>query len=764
VEALADRQPLVIVLDDLQWADAASLELLTAVVARSCPGLLIVATLRSTDRRRPGPLGATLAELARRPAVHELALHGLDDVEMSEFVAAAADQVLDEIGLRFAGTLGAATAGNPFFAGQVLRHLAESGALERRDGMWALTTRPEELPVPGSVRDVVSQRVNALGDDLARLLEAGAVAGSSFTATVLAAATDRPIDEALELLDRAERHALVVAEPADPTRYRFAHAIVGHTLTAEMSTATAVRLHRRIADALEREPDARTRAGEIAEHWARSPHDADRVRARRWATLAGDDARSAYAPVDARAWYQRAIELLGSADDVERTDILAARALAERDADDADYRSTLVAAGRLAVALGDPARVGAVVRAYGRSMYPTIGGWDSEFLAVLEEASHHPYDDATRAAVLIELAAQMRFLDRERALRLADDAVRSAQASGGATFGRVATLWSALVWAPGNAREVLDVLDRAWAQRDALEEPYERFMLARARAATELRLGRRDAWDAVLRGIDESSLATASPLHRWVTSYVLATTAFLDGRIADADALSEQVGRLGIAAGQPDARLIHDSFLVGVRVHQGRLGELVDRITAYADALPYVRAWRAAEAIAHLQAGDTEACRTSLTRLHAERGIAQRDFTWTSGTAWAAQACGHMGDRTIAADLYDELLPFADEISFQNVFVDGSIRRFLGILAATLGRLDEADDHFTAAALANEALRAPALIAATHLDHARCLERRGSPDDRARARALVETASRVADAHGLDALLEEARAQRALAP
>jgi class 3 adenylate cyclase len=246
--AEAAATPMLFVIDDAHWADQGTLLALRHIVLNApVERLLVVATYRDTEVDRRHPLAAMLTELRRRSEVTRLSLDGLDAEGVTELVATAAGQKLDESGRELARMLHAETAGNPFFVGEVLRHLAETGAIERRDGAWVASGNPFVLPE--GVRDVVGRRVSALPDDTQRLLATAAVIGPAFELELLAQVAGIEADAALDALEPAGAASLVQEKGVGS--FEFAHALVRSTLHQELSTTRRSRLHRRVAEALE---------------------------------------------------------------------------------------------------------------------------------------------------------------------------------------------------------------------------------------------------------------------------------------------------------------------------------------------------------------------------------------------------------------------------------------------------------------------------------------------------------------------------------
>ena len=183
--------PVVLLLDDLHWADRPTLALLKHVLGETDGlRLLVLGTYRDTDLSRDHPLTGVLADLRREEGVERLALRGLGEHEVRSIVEAVVGHELDAIGQELAREIAEETDGNPFFVGEILRHLSESGALvQGADGRWELAHGLEELGLPQSVREVVGRRVDRLGEDCRAVLSAAAVIGRDFDLDLLACVT-----------------------------------------------------------------------------------------------------------------------------------------------------------------------------------------------------------------------------------------------------------------------------------------------------------------------------------------------------------------------------------------------------------------------------------------------------------------------------------------------------------------------------------------------------------------------------------------------
>ena len=285
--ALAALQPLVLLLDDLQWADAASLELLrlTGRQVAELP-LLILVAYRADEIAHGHPLQAIVPLLVREARARRLDLRPLDEAAIGALVAARYP-LRETDHDRLTRYLAGRAEGNAFFLEEVLRTLADEGTLRRVDDGWALGDLAG-APVPPLLRQVIAGRVARLAPETGRLLRVAAVIGHVVPLAVWAAVSGVEEDA---LLDHAERaiEARLLAETPDGTGVRFAHALIREALYEGTSAARRRALHRQVGEALvttcNSDPDA------VASHFQR----AGDPRAFAWLARAGLRAHQAAA-------------------------------------------------------------------------------------------------------------------------------------------------------------------------------------------------------------------------------------------------------------------------------------------------------------------------------------------------------------------------------------------------------------------------------------------------------------------------------------
>ena len=327
--SLARQGPVLVVLDDLHWADRGSLGLLRHVAHfLDRAGLFIIGTYRDVELDRAHPLAALLPTLRHEADFERLALRGLDDAEAAAHLAQVAR---GELATSLAGAIRAEAAGNPFYLGQVFRHLLEEGKLVRTEGRWDAAPDAQPWGVPEGVREVVERRLGQLRPETRRLLELGAAFTAGFDFTVLRALSG--VDEAtgLDAIDEALGARLIHTIGATPARYDFVHALVRHTLYDALNPDRRARLHRRAARALEalHADRARAHAAELAYQYHASAALPGAEAGIPWCLAAAEQALAASAPEQAVAFLRMARDLAAESPAPLRADILRRLAVAE---------------------------------------------------------------------------------------------------------------------------------------------------------------------------------------------------------------------------------------------------------------------------------------------------------------------------------------------------------------------------------------------------------------------------------------------------
>jgi predicted ATPase len=370
----AGAQPLVVVLEDIQAADAPSLLLLRFVVADLANAhLLVIATRRDGDRAAMETVASALAELTRAERFRAVPLAGLGSEDVARLVKA--DGVTEPTG-GLVAAIHDRTEGHPFFVGETVRMLASGGRLDA---------------LPLGVRAVVAQRVSLLSEKCRRVLAVAAVVGREFETDLLAVATEV---EPVPLLDRLEE-ALVakalVDVPGAPGRFRFAHALIREVLYDELAPTRRMRLHGRVGEALEaiHAAELEPRLAELAHHFLLAAPAGTAAKAVDYAARAAERAEAELAYEEAARLYEMAVTAHGlepGANALVRCELLLALAAAQASTNDLiSAKKTFVRAADVARSAGSAGQLARAALGHGGSMV-ALPADDARVVPLLEEA------------------------------------------------------------------------------------------------------------------------------------------------------------------------------------------------------------------------------------------------------------------------------------------------------------------------------------------------------------------------------------------
>ena len=751
----AATTPLVLVLDDLHWADKSSLLLLQFLVREIADArLLIVGTYRDVEVARDHPLGDVLPRLRRERSVDRILLRGLPEPEVHAMLVALRGDAVPE---DFARTISRETAGNPFFIMEILRDILDEGLAYREGDQWVGRVEASEIRLPESVREVIGRRLSRLGDACAKLLTLAAVIGQEFGLDVLQRVSDLEEERIIEVLEEALAAGIVGEVPRTIARYRFSHALVRETLYGELRNLERVRLHRRVAEVLEAlyAGYADPNLAELSHHFLEGLPGGDVEKAIAYTVRAGDRAIEQLAYSEAAAHYERAlqaIELTERRDERQRCELLLKLGETAWSVGSANAKVQLQEAAMLAERLGDPTLFAtAVLLLEGPIVGIQAGSGDADRIALLERAltALGDRDSAPRAAVMGRLAGLRTFAgDPTGKEQLARAALEMAR-----RVGNVRTLAYVLgttPWSIGSPDDVVERLARADELIRAATDAGDEQLAAEGhawKAGYYLEIGDIEAMDRATDIHERFAETSRHVFHRWMTTMNRAARASLEGRFDDADRLMHQalevmsVVRLGNAWAT-----LHGMGMQGHRnlqlEQQGRGHELIPPLSSLAAAFPRIVLWRTALAAIRVDMGQTEEARNDLEALAAnDFGAVPRDLLWLYEMSRLSEVVSSLGDGRRAAILYDLLLPYADRHATTSFAAyRGSVSRPLGLLATVLGLYDDAERHFEKAIAMNARIRARIWVTHTQHDYARMLVARDRPGDRERATALAAEA------------------------
>ena len=735
LDEVGRRRPVVLVLDDLHWADPSSLELLRTLARRAGTShFALVATYRDTDVDPDHPLYRLLGDLAGSGP--RIVLTGLAVGEVAQLLAGADASSDNTVAVAVARR----TAGNPFFVRELLR----SGA--GVDG------------VPPAVRDVLLRRIDRLPHPTRRVLEASAVLGrvdANLVATLLG---EDPI-AVLERVEELLHQRLLVVTASGPRA--FAHALVRETTLSAMTVRGAVELHGRAATAIE------TRSGpaevEAIAHHRLHAAALDPDGAVRWATEAGRAARRQLAYEQAVRWFDRALGLVsqGTREEAELL-IELAEAVARTAHGPARGREAASAAAEVARRIGDVELLARAAIVFGGPFLGilTSGFAEREPVALADEAllALSPQPSAIRARLLARVAIGLGYTpEHERALRSAGQALEVARAVGDEDALLEALTAVASIWNPADqpttAAPVLDEFEsisrRRRSREGLLTVTVNRCLVALERAErTELE-----------RRIAELTLTLGElhlPVHGAYDGLFKAMVHRLDGRYAEAE--SDLLAVMLELGEEAEAFVPGGAQLMVVWNEQDRLAEVLDqaRLLFGSDRFRGVPSGRVVLAYFEAAVGDRAVAAAALPPLAASWSATQRDPNWLMGLAWLCRTAVLLEDPDSAATLLEVGRPHASRSVFTaaGTITLGVLGMWLAEVAILLGRTDDGAHLLDAAETHYGRLQDRGHLVECGYLRGRLASVTGSPD----APALLGAAAIEADALGMARIARLARA------
>jgi DNA-binding SARP family transcriptional activator len=737
LKATASSRPIVLFMDDLHAADEPSLLLLRFIVRELVESrLLVLGAYRDVDPTIRDPLSTALSDLTREPVTRRIELNGLAESEIAEYIWRSCSRSADPAVVE---QVRAETEGNPLFVAEL------TGLLDRVGGLVD-GSAPLRLGIPQGVRDVIGRRLRSLSVQSRRMLTMASVLGREFSVDALARLSGLPDGALLDLLDETAAARFIGEVPGAPGHLRFSHALFRDTIYQELTTPRRLQLHRQAGEALEAvyANNLEPHLSELVHHFASAGRVRDATKAVSYARRAGDRAAELLAFEEAARLYRVALDLVTANADTDRTTscelLLALADVQARAGEMPEAQETFLKAAELATAIGSGELLARAALGFGgRLLYARATDGD-QLIPLLTQAAEvlGPDDSSLRVRVLARHGNAVSQHLPEASVELTAEALTVAR-----RLGDPATLAYAISARLYATRAPTD-LDERWALTGELIHAADKERAFEGHAYRTIVLfaqgdipGIRGELAAMTRFAEE--LCQAS--QRWWVAATGATLALLEGRFDDAEHLMEQARTLGEHAQGYDAVNFFQLQRFALRREQGRLGEVLTGLEKAAHADPTRAILRCALALALRELGRHEQAGHLLHQL-AARNYAQLPVNndWLLAAALLAELLALTADSERAKGLYRRLIPY-DGLNVDTEEVStGAVSRYLGLLAATARRYNQAARHFEDALTLNQSMGARSWFARTQHDYAQVLITRDQSGDRQRAGELLRQA------------------------
>lgn len=761
LQQAAQRQPLVLVLENLHGADKPSLLLLEFLAQESVDSrVLVIGTYRDIALSRQHPLTDTLAELGRERTFQHLHLRGLTREDIRSFVTATADGTSPQA---LVEALQAQTEGNPLFLTEIVRLLRqESAATSER---W-YHLRNLRLMVPDGIRAVIGKRLNRLSPPCLHLLTMAAVIGREFALRdVGALLDDLPREQLLPMLEEALEARLIEEAPQMVGHCQFTHVLIRETLYDELAAVRRTHLHRRVGEALERlyATNVPAHLAQLAHHFYAARHDGPLDKAVLYAERAGVQAEAALAYEAAAQHYDMALQALAlqePVDEAGRCRLLLALGTAYRKAGIFDRAlAVFQQVAELATRLGAVADLARAALGFEETSWrPGLPGEAAVQLLEAANSALGTEESILKARVLGGLARALVFAGSlAQGVSVGQQAVAMARRTRDAAT-LAATLRTHYYYMHSRPEDVearLQVASEVFTLAETAGDKDMALEAASWRLVGWMERGDLDRIDLHFPLYRRDAEELRQPFYLYVCTSFRAMRAVFDGRLAEGEQLAQEAFDIGQRLRGQDASGSFGIQMFTVCREQGRLRELAPLVQHFVQTSPEHTAWRPGLAVIYSELGLLQEARSAFERL-AVNDFADipQDAIWLACIVYLAEVCTALGDAARAATLYRLLAPCAR----QNIVVCftgasyGAATRYLGMLAATMTDWSQAQAHFEEALAMNTRLGAHPWLAHTQYQYAAMLLARGQRRDHEYAQALLASAWQTSQALGMHAL------------
>jgi class 3 adenylate cyclase len=747
--------PLLIVLEDAHWCDAASAQALGQLLERPpAERFTVVVTARERELGRGHPVARVLAELRYTHDLTELRLTGLDAEALAALVAATVGRAITPA---LAAHLRARTAGNPFFVAELARDLDARGALCAGEALDA-------APAPDAIADLVEERLARLDPVTERLLVGAAAVGPSAPVALAARAAGVDPGDVERALAEALSERLVDSLPAPRPTIAFPHALIREALAARPDEATCARLHLAIARGLEDDPAAES--AELARHYRLAVAVAGPGSAIAACKAAAVAAAAAHDHEQAAAQLRRALALIPAGDAAARAPLLLE--LGEQALLGADLRrarEAFRAAGETARATGDAVTLAHAALGFAGGDVGfglEIGAADAAIIPLLREAldALGEREPSLALRIVFRLTSALAYTDDDAALHALVRRAEELDRRVGDGESRTLARFTALLAASVRSTPPLEVLEhgaRFFELSDAAETCGRDELLFRflqASAVVRYMQGDVAACEQAIERAAEVAGRLGSPRFAWEVDLYRGLRRLDRGDRAGGEALVHRAGAT-VRRLRPDIHLFVELWprLLTGWLYDGNTRDLVAIYTAIEQAVPY-GIMSAGIACAAAANGDVATARRALASCLAGDDLAplrQPDIQLPAGLCYLALAATLIGDRDAGARLRPLLEPLRSYLPqvWPATWLGQLPEWHIGRLELLADRPADAVPELRAAVARADALELAWLTGWTRADLALALHGRDRAGDPAQAQALLTQAQALAERHGL---------------
>jgi DNA-binding CsgD family transcriptional regulator/tetratricopeptide (TPR) repeat protein len=644
------------------------------------------------------------------------------------------------------------TEGNPLFITEVVRLLVQEGILTHEGiskfHMLSGATRGPVLPeseqdvrvrIPDGVREVIGRRLNRLSERCIQTLTIAAVLGREFRLEELVCLVDDlPQEDVLAILEEAEQARIIEGLPGALGHCQFSHALIRETLYDELTAARQMRLHAQIARALEAHYRAylEPHVARLAHHFFAAGQMDEAGKAIDYAMQAGARAMAMLAYEEAVRYYEMALQRVERREPIDRAChcwLLIALGEAHTKAGEVSQAIEILRqAAERARQLGSPEALAYAAMGFEEATWrPGLPGGAAVHLLEMALEALGEQDSVLRARVLSSLARALVFAGtQERGMVVGRAAIEMAR-----RIGDISALLVALkavlhtVMGPewlherlAYATEMLHIAQQTRETEKAIQGYFWRIICL-------LEVGDISTVTTEVEALAQLSEELKQPFYQYLALTLRTMRLLLEGKWQAAEQMAYQSLVVGRRLQGQDPAGTFGIQMFTIRREQGRLREIEPVLRSFVQRHALASAWRPGLALLYSELGLEQEARDVFESLAADdfAGI-PRDALWASCIAYLAEVCAFLHDAPRAATLYQRLLPYAQRsiLAGGHTACLGSASHYLGLLAATMCRWQEAETHFQDALEMHTRMGAKPCLAHTQYEYARLLLTRRS--------------------------------------